>query len=444
MYDRFLQYIREEGLFDRQHKLLLGVSGGIDSVALTALVDRLGNEYALAHCNFKLRGQDADADESFVKSLAEKLGVACYHKCFETEEYARDKGISIEMAARELRYQWFEKTTVEKGFDFVVVGHHLDDVMETFMLNLSRGTGIRGLTGIRPKNKRVVRPLLFATRNEIENYARENHLEYRHDASNDDTGIRRNLVRHELLPLFKQLNPAFTSKMEQSIRILDGTKKVFLQKIDEIREQVSRREGTWYYLNKKKVMELEPAPVYLYELLRPFHFSAEMVESIGRSLNGPSGNQFFSQAYRLVIDRDELIITPLEGQHDVIFYIEQNDKMVTEPLPLNLSTLTYDADFEIPRDPHVAVLDANRLQFPLLVRKWKQGEYFRPLGMKGFKKLSDFFIDEHYSIPEKEATWILASGDQVVWVIGKRIDDRFKITDQTQTVLRIEWMNDQA
>lgn len=444
MYNRFLQYIREEGLFTRQHKLLLGVSGGIDSVVLTALIDRLGNDYALAHCNFKLRGQDADDDDVFVRSLAEKLGVAFYHESFQTETYASEKGISIEMAARDLRYQWFEKIRKEQAFDFVVVGHHFDDVMETFLLNLSRGTGIRGLTGIRPKKKLVVRPLLFATRSEIETYAHENQLEFRHDLSNDDTGIRRNLVRHQLLPLFRQLNPAFTSKMAQSIRILDETKKVFLQKIEDVRELVCRREGTWFHIHKKKLMELEPVSVYLFELLRPFHFNAETVELILNALNGPSGSQFFSPEYRLVIDREELIITPLEVEVQSFFYIENTDTMVSEPVPLQLRSLTREANFKIPRNLNIAVLDADQLQFPLMVRKWKQGEYFKPLGMSGFKKLSDFFIDAHLSIPEKEAAWILASGDRVVWIIGKRIDDRFKITPETKNVLLIEWMKDEA
>ncbi|MBN2806307.1 MAG: tRNA lysidine(34) synthetase TilS [Prolixibacteraceae bacterium] len=440
MYDQFLQYIRDEALFTRQHKLLLAVSGGIDSVVLTSLIDRLGNDYALAHCNFKLRGEDADTDEMFVQNLAEKLGVSCYRKSFQTNDYAREKGISMEMAARELRYTWFESVREEQAFDFIVVGHHFDDVMETFLLNLSRGTGIRGLTGIRPKNGLVVRPLLFATRNDIEAYASEHQLEYRHDGSNDDTSIRRNLVRHQLLPLFRQLNPAFTGKLEQSIRFLDETKQVYFQKIEEVRATIVRNEGPRWYIDIKALQELKPLSVYLYELLRPFHFNADVVELINRALNGTPGSMFFSPDYRLVIDREELIVTPLELQGAGLFYIEGSDQFVTEPLPLKLTSLPLESSFVIPKSPDIAVLDADTIQFPLIVRKWKQGEYFRPLGMKGFKKLSDFFIDEHYSIPDKEEAWILASGDQVVWIIGKRIDDRFKITPSTQKVLRIEWI----
>jgi tRNA(Ile)-lysidine synthase len=440
MYDQLLKFIRDEALFTRQHRLLLAVSGGIDSVVLTSLIDRLGNEFALAHCNFKLRGEDADADENFVQNLADKLGVACYKVSFQTEEYAREKGISIEMAARKLRYEWFEKIRDEHAFDFIVVGHHFDDVMETFLLNLSRGTGIRGLTGIRPKNGLVVRPLLFTSRDDIEAYATEHQLEYRHDASNDDTNIRRNLVRHQLLPLFRQLNPAFSSKLEQSIRILDQTKQVYLQKIEEVRATMIRREGAWWYIDKKALQELEPRSAYLYELLRPFHFNADVVELIINALNGTPGSLFFSPDYRLVIDREELIITPLESTGIGQFYIESNDRFVTEPLPLKLSIATYNAVDEIPKSPDIAVFDADAIHFPLIVRKWKQGEYFRPLGMKGFKKLSDFFIDEHYSIPEKEEAWLLVSDNKVAWVIGRRIDDRFKITPSTQKVLRVEWI----
>jgi len=441
MYGQFLKNIKKEQLFTRTDRLLLGVSGGVDSVVLANLIDRLGNEFAIAHCNFNLRGKESDDDEKFVMNLAGQMGVKCYLGSFQTENYAEERGISIEMAARDLRYDWFEKVREANQLDWIVVGHHLDDVLETFMLNLSRGTGIRGLSGIKPKAGKVIRPLLFASRAEIEQYALENNIVNRLDESNNDTNFKRNKVRHQILPLMQELNPSFKQNLQQTIQYLNETKMVFFQKINEVKAAVVKEDNVWVRLSKPELLKLKPVSIYLFELLHPYQFKSEVVEEIIQSLDGTPGSRFFSATHRLVVDRDELIITPIEPKRTELFYIEKTDQYILEPVNLKFTVEPYADDFIIPNTPDVAVLDFDALHFPLVIRKWKKGEYFKPLGMDGFKKLSDFFIDEKYSIPEKEEAWIMASENKVVWIIGKRIDDRVKLTRSSSLVLKVELMN---
>jgi tRNA(Ile)-lysidine synthase len=438
VYNRFLEFIRHESLFSSSHRLLVGVSGGSDSVALVHLLNRLNNDFAFAHCNFNLRGEEADSDEQFVIKLAEEYGVPCFRSSFPTCEYAAENGVSVEMAARELRYRWFEQIREDNKFDYIVVGHHLDDVLETFMLNLTRETGIRGLTGIKPKAGKVIRPLLFATRKDIENYIEENDLNFCTDRTNADTAYKRNAVRHNILPLFEKLNPAFKKNLQQTIQYLWQTEQVYSSKIEEVRKKVVLIEGDWVKIDTLKLKHYSPLVTYIFELLRPYGFNSEVVETLSQLLIGDSGQQFFSSTHRLVSNRDEWIITPLkETDSQQLFYIGIDDSELNVPVKMTLQVDDYDNNYVIEKKTSVAMLDFDKLSFPLVLRKWHKGEYFKPLGMSGFKKLSDFFIDEKYSIPEKENIWILLSDNKVVWIIGKRIDDRFKITAETEKVLRI-------
>jgi tRNA(Ile)-lysidine synthase len=438
MYNRFLKYIATEKLFGRHEKLLLGVSGGVDSVTLLHLINRLGNEFAIAHCNFNLRGEESDEDEQFVKELANENGIKCYVNSFATSDYALENGISIEMAARKLRYDWFEKIRQQGHFDLIVVGHHLDDVFETFILNLSRGTGIRGLSGIKPKTGYIVRPLLFANRQEIELYAEENELSCRFDSSNDDVHIKRNKVRHQILPLLEELNPSFRNNLQRTIQNLNQTEAVFLNKMEEVRGQIMKEEGSWITIDKGKLGMLSPISIYLFELLRPFQFNAVTVENMIDSLFGIPGNHFFSSTHRLVIDREKLIITPIEVPNQELYYVEKDQEKVFDPIELSIKVESYHSGYKILDSTKIAVFDFEKINFPLVIRKWQIGEYFCPLGMKGLKKLSDFFIDEKLSIPEKENTWVLASDNKIMWIVGKRIDDRFKVSRTTRLILKME------
>jgi tRNA(Ile)-lysidine synthase len=440
VYDRFLKYINSENLFETTDKLLIGVSGGVDSVVLSNLIDRVGNQFALAHCNFNLRGEESDDDEQFVRSLAQQLGAVFFKTSFATRNVAEEQGISIEMAARNLRYNWFEEVRSQQGFDYVVVGHHLDDVLETFLLNLSRGTGIRGLSGIKPKTGKIVRPLLFALRSEIEEFAQNNQLQFRHDSSNDDTAIKRNLVRHQIMPLLESLNPQFKHNFERSIGYLKATEKVFLQAINEAKELVLSADGELVKVSKKELQQLDPQAIYLFEFLREYNFSSEVVDDILLAINKLSGKQFFSETHRLVIDREELLITPLKQDLFEMYYIERGTDEIQEPLHLRFTVEEVTDKIVFAKTELIALFDFDKIEFPLVLRKWKQGEYFRPLGMQGLKKVSDFFIDQKYSLPEKENSWILESADKVVWIVGKRIDDRFKVTSTTKKILKISYL----
>lgn len=437
MYGRFINNIEGEYLFDKEDKLLLGVSGGVDSVVLTHLINRHGNDFAIAHCNFNLRGEESDGDEAFVKELAESYGVRLFSVSFDTKGFAGEMGISIEMAARKLRYEWFEKICNENSFDYIVVGHHLDDVLETFFLNLARGTGIRGLSGIKAKAGKIIRPLLFASRKEIEAYALENNLDFRFDSSNDDIVYKRNNVRHKVLPLMEELNPSFRISLKKTINFLNQTEELFLQKIEDIREMLVSSSEAGILIDKTKLEFLSPKPLILYELLRPYNFNNETVEEIINSSKN-TGSRFYSSTHRLVVDRYNYIITLPEKESLELFYIEEDQTNISDPVEMNIKIEDNFNAYKIPKSKNIAVFDIMEIDFPIVIRKWQKGDYFKPFGMTGFKKISDFFIDEKMSIPEKENCWIMLSGNKVMWIIGKRTDDRFRVSEDTRKILRIE------
>jgi tRNA(Ile)-lysidine synthase len=436
---RLKQFVQQQNLFLTTDKLLLGVSGGIDSVVLAQLVDQLGNEFAIAHCNFNLRGTESDEDEKFVASLSDILRVPFFSASFHTNEIASEKGISIEMAARELRYEWFEQIRQQHGYDYILVAHHQDDVLETFILNLTRSTGIRGLSGIKPKAGRVVRPMLFATRSDIETYASTYEISSRLDSSNDDQCIKRNKVRHTIIPLLEEINPAFRRNLHKTIALLNDTEQIYLQQIEKTKAEVMVQSGDWFSISIAGIKNLQPIETYLFELLRPFSFKGEMMADMVKALDKEPGTQFFSATHRLVVDRETLIVTSLETETNELVYINSNVTHIESPLPMHLSVEPYIQGYNILKNKNIAQLDYHKVVFPLLLRRWKKGEYFKPLGLNGFKKLSDFFVDEKMSIPEKESTWILSSEGKVAWVVGRRIDDRFKITPETTLILKIDW-----
>ncbi len=437
MLEQFLTYIEKEKLFNPLQKILLAVSGGMDSMVMLYLFRKSGYDFSVAHCNFQLRGGESDGDEQFVVNYCDEHNIRLFVNRFDTQEYARQEGISIEMAARDLRYGWFNKLMDEGPFDYLATAHHQDDVMETFLINLGRGTGIRGLSGIKPKSGRLIRPVLFADRLLIRNYAALHQIQCREDSSNSDTGIRRNFIRHKILPVLDEFHPSFRKNMIKTIANLNQTEILFQQKIDEIKA-VAVTEHPWGETIRISALGTgEAMRTVLFELIREKGFSAEQADDILDALEGGAGKKFYSPSHRLVKDRDELIITALENESPGLFYIDEKCNSIEKPFRMKMERKEKDSSFHFSTNPLVADFDLARLEFPLILRKWQEGEYFQPLGMSGYKKLSDYFIDEKYSIPEKENAWILASGNKVVWIVGKRIDDRFKITRNTRNVLRI-------
>jgi tRNA(Ile)-lysidine synthase len=430
MNSRFQNIIRDSHLFDSGDRILLAVSGGVDSMVLWNLFEESGNIYAVIHCNFQLRGKDSDEDESLVRNRAEELGIQLFVKRFDTREYADASGISIEMAARELRYAWFEEIRLKHAFRYLATAHHQDDLLETFFINLVRKTGIRGLTGFREKSGTLIRPLLYTNRVEIEAWAEKKNIPFRKDSTNEETVFQRNFIRHNIIPQLERLNPAFRSNLAGTMENLRRTEEFYFTEINRYINRISNKESENPEILISQLLKLPHPETVLYEWMSRFGFNASTVESLYANLVKEPGRQYFSKTHRLVTDRNKLIITALREEGQQVFYI-----------PVNLSIERKKAsEFELIRDPVVACLDAGKLVFPLVIRKWHAGEYFQPLGMSGFKKISDFYIDEKFSLPEKETTWILYSDNKVVWIIGRRIDNRFRITPETKEVLvmRIE------
>lgn len=440
MLSRFTDFINEKKLFEPHQKVLLAVSGGIDSMVLLHLFEKSGFNYGVVHCNFQLRGDDSDQDEQFVREAVLQHGVPAFFQTFDTEEHARLNGISIEMAARELRYEYFEEIRTENQYDFIATAHHQDDLLETFFLNLSRKTGIRGLTGIKEKSGRLIRPLLFASRKEIEAFARTNFIEFRDDHTNSEVVYQRNFIRHKILPLFQKLNPAFKKNLLASMEHLKDTEEVYSFCMNEWQKKVVATNDGNSEIHITSLLDSPYPKILLYEILSDYQFNAAVSEQVFQSLDTDSGKQFFSPTHRLVKDRQKIFITELPDKEKRIYYIENDDIELFTPFDLTIEKIV-GRDFEIVKKPNVACLDLEKLEFPLLIRKWKQGDYFQPLGMTGFKKLSDFFIDEKIPVHEKENTWLLCSGQKIVWVMGHRIDNRFKITPETDRVLKIEIRN---
>jgi len=437
MIEAVRSYIQAEHLFTAADQVLLAVSGGVDSMVMLDLFQRMEMKFVVAHCNFHLRGTESDGEEIFLRDYCGEHGIELYVKHFDTREYAALTGTSVEMAARKLRYDWFDELLDQLSFQYVATAHHQDDLIETMLINLSRGTGIRGLTGIQSKNGRIVRPLLVVNREQIFAYATENYISYKNDSSNDELLFQRNMIRHQIIPLFEKINPAFRKNAARTASILKETEQIYQQKLDEIRHLVMQQSGSTCLVSIDQLKSLQPLNTILFELLYPFGFNAQQVHDIFSSFDAEAGKIFFSQTHRIVKDRKNLIVTPREDDTSSRFYIEESQSEISRPISLRFERVQRNTDFCFSRDPRIVDLDYDLLQFPLILKKWDPGEYFQPLGMSGFKKISDFFIDEKLSIPEKEAAWILYSGKKVVWIIGRRIDDRFKITLKTRRVLRI-------
>ena len=436
MINRVKQFIISKSLFLQDDHLLLAISGGPDSLCLFFILKKLGYNIELAHCNFSLRDKESDQDEEFVRRLANKYKLKCHVKRFDTYRYAKSKKVSIQMAARDLRYKWFYDLLQENNLDFIITGHHRDDNIETFLMNLIRGAGVRGLSGIKPKNNKVVRPLLEISKKEIKQFLVENNIEYRYDRSNLDVKYLRNKIRKKIIPLLKEINPNIQQTITDEIFILDGIGKIFNERINTIKERLIREKDGVYKLNIADLIKLDHLEIILFEILNPFGFF--QVSKIINTLDSQSGKQFFSETHQLIVDREKIIISERANNQEEI---EITDVEIQIETPLNLR-FTTSFDPSICKKSNIARLDFDKISFPLTLRKWRNGDRFKPLGMRNFKKLSDFFIDEKYSILDKQKQWILCSNDDIVWIVGSRIDDRYKIEDNTKKVYIAELLTE--
>jgi tRNA(Ile)-lysidine synthase len=442
MLQDFNNYIQKLDLCRPDEHILLAVSGGIDSVVMAQLFKEAGYDCTLAHCNFQLRGDDSEGDESFVRSLASYLELPIMVKRFDVEAEMKEHGISIQMAARDLRYAWFEELLTEHSMDRVATAHNQNDAVETFFLNLSRGSGIRGLKGISPSRGRIIRPLLFASRSQIESYQKSQRIEYREDSSNRETKYQRNKIRHDVLPIMEQINPGFMEAMEGNMARLGEVFEIYDQSIQKIRKELFTEKNGKITIAIEKLRALSPLRTWLYELFSPFGFTKMQCEGIEKIMEAGPGRQSISTTHRLFMDRDRMILVPAGSLSFERFYLDDPEKHSSLPFPMDMEVLDRAELGSIPKDPNTACLDLDSFQFPLIIRRWMHGDYFYPLGMEQNKKLSDFFVDEKVPVPEKERIWIMASGKKIVWIMGYRIDNRFRITPSTQRVLRLRFQPD--
>ena len=440
---QFTDFISRNRLLAGGERVLLAVSGGIDSIAMLSLFMKTEVELGIVHCNFGLRGEDADADEKFVRNFAAMQNLPFFVRHFDTEAYAGEFKLSIQEAARKLRYAYFEEIRQKNGYDHIAVAHNSDDAAETFLINLLRGTGIRGLTGIRMRSGRVIRPLLFASREMIEQYIRQHGISFRLDKSNLEIDYTRNFIRHEIIPRLVSLNPGFRNTLLGTITNLQGVAAIYDKQIRELSHEIIVETGPRTLIPIHKLKSHPMGMILLGEILHGFRFSSEQIGSVVRVLDGEPGKRFYSDAYRLLKDREELIIEPLppESGTEEIYYLEQDEGFLSLPLKLEYSIVPISDLPPFSDNPATAFLDADKLDFPLMLRHWKHGDYFRPLGMDNMKKISDFFVNTKLSLFEKEDVWLLVSDARIAWVIGHRIDDRFKITDSTRNVLIINLLS---
>lgn len=435
-----IAFIKTRRIFSPEDHILLAVSGGIDSTVMAHLFHLAKFNFAIAHCNFGLRGEESDQDAEFVKRLALQFRVDFFSTRFTTTSCASQKGISIQMAARELRYEWFENIRQKNGFNFIATAHHLDDQVETFLINLIRGTGIAGLHGIPIKNDRVIRPLMFAYRNDIEHYAGIHQLQYRTDHSNSETKYLRNKIRHELIPLLCSFNPEFTHGLTETISRIGDFEQIGNQELATWRKNALSSNGREHTVDIGFLRQQVPPEPYAWALLSPFGFNETQVSNIVECLGSTSARKFSTSTHLLVKERSRILIRPIENLlPDKTYEIRAfaKTKKISKPVLLHFHRITDCKKYEIPVQENHASLDFDKLKFPLTIKKWQPGDAFFPIGMRKKKKLSDFFIDQKFSLHEKEQTWLLCSGNNIIWIIGRRIDNRYRVTSETKEILKI-------
>lgn len=435
--DKVTSFISDNALFKPSDGLLVAVSGGIDSVSMLDMLVLLGYHVEVAHCNFSLRGEESDGDEAFVEGLTKRYNVPFNSTRFDTRQIARVQEVSIQMAARTLRYEWFETVRVTQKLQQIAIAHNLNDSIETFFINFIRGSGIKGLTGISPVNGRIVRPLLSLTRGEIETYAAARGLASREDSSNASTRYTRNFIRHKVIPSLLEVAPSFYATFSENLDRLKDVGQIYEKyAADATKGVVSKRDGKTY-IDLVRLLKIEACQSVLFEILSEFGFSSHTCSAISRHLNVQPGSQFHSDTHLLVKDRGTLIIAPKVAVDDDEYLIRQGMRTINVPVKLRIEVSKLQEQFVPVKDKNIAQFDVSRIQFPLTIRRWRRGDKFVPFGMVGMKKLSDFFTDTKATFFQKREAWLLCSGDDIIWVIGQRLDNRFRVTSATQSILTI-------
>jgi tRNA(Ile)-lysidine synthase len=455
--NKFINNIHQENLFQKNDYLLLAVSGGADSVALCELCFQAGFHFEIAHCNFQLRGEESQRDEEFVRQLAEKYWSKVFIKKFDTKKYAEEKKISIQIAARELRYEWFDELLKEEfagsyhsasnlipdstnlipHTSYLLTAHHANDNIETLLMNFFKGTGIKGLQGILSNQGKIIRPLLFAKKKEIISFIKENNLEFVEDSSNSSEKYTRNYFRLQLIPSIQNVFPYVEENLINNIERFKEIEVLYLQSIELHKKNLLEQKGNEVHIPVLKLLKSKPLKTIVYEIIKDFNFTAHQTGEAVHLLNSESGKYISSATHRILKNRKWLIIAPVNNFLAQHILINKSDKEIVFELGKLIFKNEAFTNEKISTSNLTAMLDAKNITFPLLLRKWKPGDYFYPLGMQKKKKLSKFFIDQKISLTEKEKVWVIESDKRIIWIIGKRIDDRFKITEKTKNVVSI-------
>ncbi len=430
MKEKFLKHLEELGVVEAD-RLLLAVSGGHDSMVMAHLFQSCSYSLSVAHVNFQLRGEDSDQDEQFVKDWCIQNKIPFFSQRVETNNYATENKLSIQMAARDLRYTWFNELLDQNGFQYLVTAHHLNDSIETVLINLARGTGLEGLTGISAKSGNLIRPLLFATRTDLENYAVQHEIAWREDSSNVSDDYQRNFIRHHIVPAFKKLNPSFEETIKETLSKIRSEFSLLENDLEVWKKENLFNENPIIKI-KKRGLEFPDSPARLWHCIKDYGFRFSTCEDIVQALPGQSGKQFLTHSHRLVVDRDFLELTPIDNNWTEVSIEQGQDSAMLGPWSIEM----FKSDNTQPSgNLNEASLDLEKLSFPLVWRKWRAGDSFYPLGMTQRKKISDFLIDRKISLGEKDSVTVLESSGEIVWVAGHRIDNRFRLTDSTHSII---------
>ncbi len=438
MQSRFIDFIRANNLVSANEKILLAVSGGVDSMVMLNLFHKTGFSFSVAHCNFSLRGQESDGDESLVTKICAEKGIELFCIRFETEKYAQDNKQSIQVAARNLRYDWFNRLCDKHRFNKIAIAHNRDDVAETVILNLTRGTGLKGLSGIKLINGKVIRPLLDFSRNEIVAYAKEHLVIFREDSSNSSVKYARNRIRHNVLPELEKLNPSVKRSIAEMANHVHESWNLIEDYLLKLKKEIVYVEKEKVLYSIQSLLNEKYSKLFLFEELNLYGFSYDTIEQITKSFHSQSGKVFYSTTHQLLHDRDYFVLTERDEVERAIVMIDKGCKSIGSPLTLRIDIINKSDFFEIPKEPEFALLDFEKLTFPLELRLWQAGDKFMPLGMDQFKKISDFLIDLKVPLVDKDKVYVLTSNNEIVWVVGMRIDNRFKVDKMTQSIYRIE------
>lgn len=434
MLEQFLNHIGTHALCQPSNRILLAVSGGLDSMVMLYLFKKANYSIAVAHCNFQLRGAEAEEDERFVADACQSLNIPFHSKKFSTQSYATDNRLSIQVAARELRYAWFQQLMDDHNFDYLATAHHVNDSLETVLLKWVHGSSLESFAGIPVKNKRIIRPMLFATRNQLSDFAADHGIMWRSDSSNDSDDYQRNFIRNQVIPKLKEINPALESTFQHGLKKITGELEFLRNQLEQWKHDHVHEKAGQLLIDKASLLNASFSDSLLWRVVREYGFNIDQCHDMMEAMQSQPGKKFIGTSHLLTLDRNHIIISPYDDAYEAVTIRENNQVVVRGVWEISLERIK---SLEISPNSTVASLDADKIKFPLTWRYWQPGDYFYPLGMENRKKLSDFLIDKKIPVADKNGISVVESAGEIIWVVGHRIDNRFKITPKTQSVLKL-------